>query len=466
MIYLYKGTIPEVIDTQSKYYPFLTKELASNKKTLPPYICPLLGVIRKNGEPVFFYGSPPPSEQHYYSIDFYIPESGHRFLHITTIGKDEAHADKHALIECFDPQKQAARVRFTLDCLKKGKDNPASYWMPKVLEERVTEQNEAEYKELFSHLKEHSTDLGYIEELAQHIFSIRPNPCPDKAENFAWLGDAFLKDGKIEKAITYYKAANLAYPQSNRGRMGLAAIFYSGLTSDKSVKEAITVEETVNYIIGCLEKGKEKIATALFEELLTEPASDQIKPLLDYCKDKNSHVALAERLIHHLFPTNHVHRRDKAAYFSWLGDMLRSSDAAKAERYYLRALHLNRQASNAKLGIGILLFSGKITGFQDIETSTRIFEEVLVVKKNCKEALAYLSMIYMDQAEKGLAKLKRAKTCLKKLLKQEPNNQFITQKLVTVSSWIRTITEEQKAENAISHLDKARVADILSGLFL
>ncbi len=474
MIHLYKGSIPEVIDEQSRHYPFFTEEFAHYKKSLPSYITPLLGVIRRNGESEFFYGTATPRNKTYYVVDFYLTEEEKKFTHITTIGKEENAPDKNALIDCFNPNLQAARVHFTLKCLKEKQANPAKYWMPKLLEERITEQNEPEYRELLSHLKETSTDIDYLEKLIIHIFRIRPNPCTEKEENFVWIADAFAREQNIEKALFYYKAAYSANPNSNKGKTGLATLFYAELTNDVEAKRAfeeqieeLTLEEKVTFIIECIKKKKEKIVYCLVNELLNKAPADEMKRLIKCFKNKNLHLDLAEKLIHHLFPKCLEETREKAAHFSWLGEMfVKAKEPLKGERYFRRSLQIDPLNAKAKVGLALLYYSGEITGYQNIPVSRALFEEAIKVAETNKTALTYLSYIYMNEPGASLFMLQKARAYLNKLLKLEPRNSYFAAQSAHLSSEIKARTEEQKAVNAITDLQNLTAAEVISSLNL
>lgn len=172
MISLHKNPLIETFDSKSPVYKTVYEQLAKQKKELPPYVPQLLGVIRQNGATEFLY-SPNAYKgldgKKYYSIDYYFSLDNTTFHHTTSIGYNEVAPSKEALLACFDPNQQAARVRFVLDCLKDGLVNPATFWMPRILQEPISEANEDDFKNLLRYLREANTHPEVQMQLARRI---------------------------------------------------------------------------------------------------------------------------------------------------------------------------------------------------------------------------------------------------------------------------------------------------------
>lgn len=405
MISLFKGSIPEVIDSQSIHYPLFTKSIPEYQKSLPSYIPLLLGVIRRNGESAFIYGAnchKTAAIHPFYCIDFYIPSSEHRFTHITTIGKEEQ-ADKELLLACFDPAQKAARVRFVLDCLKKDKPNPAKFWMDKLLDERVTAENEQDFRDLLNHIKATSSDIAYIEQLVHHIFRIRPNPCQEKAANYVWLAE----HSSADKAKEYYRQALAANPNCQEAKIAQDSDFAS-----------YSIDEKISYI---LKHQKQKLPPRLLQSVLDAPEGEKKKALLNELFTTHSQMEFVESLVHNLYPQETTYKRDKARYFAKLGDFYRTDrkDIPKAERYYLRAETIDPKNSASKLGLALMHFSGELSGGPALEKSRTLFEQAKSLGAKKPIISTSLAAIYLQNAANEPADLRRAERLIKPLRKNK-----------------------------------------------
>lgn len=243
MISLHRNPCIEVFDNASPVYKTICANLAEAKKELPAYIPQLLGVIRQNGAPEFLYNANAYKtlyDKKYYCIDYYFSLDGTTFHHTTSLGYNENAPNKEALIACFDPKQEAARVRFVIDCLKEGLDNPAKFWVPSLLQEPVTESNKTHFKTLLEHLKATHTYPEIQNQLTTHI---QPPTAPtivitstktkkETSRELVTMGKQY-ESGEAKdpfKAERCYWRAICLDPKNAPARRNLALLIYSGQT--------------------------------------------------------------------------------------------------------------------------------------------------------------------------------------------------------------------------------------------
>lgn len=267
MISLHRSPCIETFDTTSPVYKTVCEKLAEAKKELPSYIPQLLGVIRQNGASEFLYNAnayKALNGKKFYSIDYYFSLDGTKFHHTTSIGYNENAPDKEALLACFDPKQEAARVRFVLDCLKQRQENPAKFWMPRIVQEPVTESNERDFKTLLEHLQATNTHTDIQNELikrveppiAPQIITTTKKPYIETARDLVKRGQDY-ETGEYKdpfKAEHCYWRALCLDPKYIPAKRDLALLIYSGQTcldptlefSKKMLEEAYLVAKK-NY---------------------------------------------------------------------------------------------------------------------------------------------------------------------------------------------------------------------------
>lgn len=241
MINLHRSPFIEVIDSKSPAYKEIYEQLTEAKKALPAYIPQLLGVIRKNGAPEFLYHAEAYkglNGKKYYNIDYYFSFDGADFYHTTTVGFGESAPNKEALLACFDPKQEAARVRFVLNCLKEGLENPAKFWVPRILQEPITDSNKVDFETLLEHVQNDPKQAAFYTSLKKRL---TPPPAPlfthttaasdpkERARQLVEQGKQLETDDPFKAERCYWHA--LALDRKNTlAKRNLALLIYSGRT--------------------------------------------------------------------------------------------------------------------------------------------------------------------------------------------------------------------------------------------